>query len=321
MKYKLGSKYSRGEVGEGVLILAALILVVFVFILPKKDTSKTSITSTSKNPGSAWGTSTTNGSKNINSSSENTPNEIKIGTGNASSEIQTYLEYITLDYRGTNITNITGFKLMNAKDKRLYIVGGNDVHYEADSVFIPKGALYINPNGPSILQNILLSNNDRAIVTTGRISNQIPYIITSFKENLCSGYLESKGDYSFKPSLQNNCPRPSDELGFNNLDSGCQDFLNRFSSCHIPTYNEKNSNGETCNGCVDGNGGLALSCVAFIKAHFEYSSCIAVHKNDPQFSSNTWRIFLGSSHELWADRNETISLYDTLGKIISKESY
>ena len=316
----------RGEIGEGIVFLLGLMLVIFVFVLPKRGAQlPTNIQAGQKSAEVAWGNtgsiSGSKGSSGSSGSSGSTDYNLQLNSGNARSEIQNYLEYITLDNRGRNPVSISGFTLKNAKENRAYAVGGNEVHYASDLVTIPRGALYIAPKGGSQLRDIVLGSGERAIVTSGSNGNKTPYTIVSFKENKCSGYLEASGDYTFTPSLDNSCPVPSQESGFQNLDRSCKDFLNGFSTCHIPTYNGRSANNEPCNGCVDLKSGLSNSCIAFIQSHTNYNSCILNHKDDADFNSNTWRVFLGSRGELWADKDETISLFDKAGVLINSISY
>jgi len=311
----------RGEIGEGIVFLLGLMLVIFVFVLPKRGAGlPTNIQAGQKTAEAAWGVSPSISESSGSTSGSNSYN-IQIGSGNASREIQNYLEYITLDNRSRNTVTLSGFTLKNAKENRAYAVGGNEVHYASDMVIIPQGALFVAPKGPSPLGDIVLKSGDIAIITSGSVGNQTPYKIVSFKENKCSGYLEASDDYAFTPALDNSCPLPSQEPGFQNLDRTCKDFLNGFSSCHIPTYNGRSTNNEPCNGCVDGKVGLSTSCIAFIQSHMNYNSCIVNHKNDADFNSNTWRVFLGSGGELWADQDETISLFDRAGSLVNSISY
>ena len=310
----------RGEIGEGIVFLLGLMLVIFVFVLPRRGAQlPTNIQAGKRTAEAAWGTpGSISGSSSTSASGDY---NIQINSGNASNEIQNYLEYITLDNRGRNPVSISGFTLKNAKENRAYAVGGNEVHYASDMVTIPQGALYIAPKGASTLQDIVLKSGETAVVTSGSFGNQSPYKIVSFKENKCSGYLEESDDYAFTPSLDYSCSLPSQEPGFQNLDRTCKDFLNGFSTCHIPTYDGRSTSGEPCNGCVDKKAGLSTSCVAFIKSHMNYASCIANHSNDEDFNSNTWRVFLGSRGELWADKDETISLFDKAGSLVNSISY
>lgn len=49
----------------------------------------------------------------------------------------------------------------------------------------------------------------------------------------------------------------------------------------------------------------------------EYNLCVETHKSDPDFFSNTWRLYAGVDSELWRSSLETIRLYDQEGKLIT----
>lgn len=246
---------------------------------------------------------------------------VYLGTGNAAYAYQPYEEYITIDNRGREAVNITGWQLQNAKDKRAYDSGGTTLQYfQADIAYIPQAALFLSPYGYNRLQNVTLEPGETAYVTTGQIGSQTPYKIVSFKENICSGYLEDMDEYAFTPPLRRDCPRPANEPGVSSLDTECRRFIERMSSCRTPEFNTRNREGEICTNCVDGVP-LSSACVAFIKNRFNYASCIAYHQNDSDFSGRTWRIFLGKGWEMWAQRYETISLFDLLGRLVTSRSY
>lgn len=324
MKNKPSKK--AGEVDEGIMMLVALCLILFVFILPKSGVPGPAETLSvfSSDPGQAWQTSGSNPSYSSQSTTQNgeTLNQtLSLGSGNASYEIQAYLEYITLYNQSDKPLDISGWKLQNAKDTRGYQIGSDIRNFAADTAVIPSGSPFVSPNGHNALKDIIIGPGERAIVTTGSIGVKDPYKIESFKENKCSGYLESMPEYSFTPSLDQNCPRPQDEIGFNKLDRACQDLLNNFSSCHIPTYDGYDSNHQACKGCIDGHQNLTNACVAFIKSHFDYGSCIDNHQGDPDFAEDTWRIFLGQNWEMWAKDHETISLFNRSSQKTSSLSY
>ncbi|MDO8569942.1 MAG: lamin tail domain-containing protein [bacterium] len=299
---------------EGIVILAVLIVIMFINI---KGTSSPTV-----NPPNP-----SNISETTNSSEDNTTTtissyaqDISLSTGNASYTYQPYEEYISIYNRGRTPVNITNWQLKNSKDKRAYDLGGGSRYFPADTATIGQAASFISPSDLNKFQNIVLKPSETAIITTGSIGSQLPYKIVSFKENICSGYLEDLSEYAFTPALTYNCPRPADELGVSALDTECRRFIENMPSCRTPEFNTRNSLGDICYNCVD-NKLLSSSCVAFIKNHFNYGSCITGHANDLNFSGRTWRVFLGRGWEMWADRYETISLLDPFGKLIIEESY
>ena len=246
--------------------------------------------------------------------------KVDIDSGSASFAYNTSDEYIVIRNESNVPINLTGWKLKNSRANRPYDRGGNIVYYPSEEALIPKGTSYISPVGTSPLQNIILKEGEDAIVTTGNIGSRSPYLIVSFKENICSGYLNSMPEYSFTPRLSKKCPLPEQELGVANLPYECQAFIRNLNRCEIPKFNAKDENGDTCSNCVNGQM-LQSSCVEFIKTHYNYASCIALHGLDSNFYLSTWRIFLGKRWEMWAENRETISLFDQIGRLINSLSY
>ena len=296
---------------EGVLILAVLIVIMIVTLMGDSD-STTNPSNPSVNNGS--------GGENIVTSDSSHALNISLGTGNASYAYQPYEGYITIDNREREPVDITNWQLKNAKDKRAYDLGGSLKYFPADTAKIGRAAPFVSPMGTNIFQNVILQDGETAVITTGLIGSQLPYKIVSFKENICSGFLEDLPEYTFTPPLARNCPRPTDEPGVSALDTECRKFIERMTPCRTPEFNTRDREEDICYNCVDGKL-LSSSCVAFIKSHFNYGSCIANHASNPNFSGRTWRIFLGKGWEMWAEDYETIELFDQLGRLVDSRSY
>ena len=296
----------------GIIILVGLIVIMLV--APKAPSNSNSTSNPPKN------TVSNSNQETVLVPSSSHAEDVSIGTGNASHAYQPYEEYVTITNRGRTLVDITNWKLENNKDNRGYDFGGTLRYFAADRAFIPQATLFVSPRGFNVFQNVLLQPGETAIVTTGNIGLQSPFRIVSFKENICSGYIEDLPEYKFTPPLTRNCPRPAIEPGVSALDTDCRKFVERMSSCHMPKFDTRNKEGDICYNCVDGKV-LSSSCVAFIKNHFNYNSCIANHVNDSDFSGRTWRIFLGMGWEMWAKDYETIELFDQLGRLVDSRSY
>ncbi|MDB5254463.1 MAG: seg [Parcubacteria group bacterium] len=311
---------------EAWLLLITVCIILFVFIIPKHkvgpfqylanpstNSNSSNNSYSSNNSGSSY-TQNTSGDPRKTSANAGS---ITLGTGNASYSIQPYEEYITIQNYGQNSIDITGWVLKNSKGDQVYRVGSSEQVFTADTVVIPQAARILGDG----MEDVVLRPNETAIISTGAISNTYPYKITSFKENICTGYLGTSQYYTFSPYVGSNCVNPSSEAGIRNLDRECQDFVNSLSSCRTPEYQTVDSKGQICNGCVNGKAGLSNSCVAFIKSHFSYDSCVANHRYDANFEGNQWRIFLGQKWELWAKDHETIYLYDRQGNLVDYKKY
>jgi hypothetical protein len=318
---------------EGLIIALGLVAILILFIIPKAPPGSTSSLPSllGGSSGSLYQPQNTNNANNTNpnlSKDSVFANNISLNTGNASYSFEPADEYISLANNSNKPITITGWKLQNAKGNRAYNVGNSLQYFPANAISIPAGVYILSPTGANDLQNIILKPNESAIVTTGSVGVTSPYRIVSFKENECTGYIENLPNYYFTPSLQMNCVQPRNEPGVRNLDTPCQDYISGMSSCHTPKFDTvdtqgrlTDSQGNSCFGCVDGNSTLSSSCVAFIKSHFSYPGCLAYHRNDSNFSGSEWRIYLGQQWELWASKYETISLFDSLGKLVDYQSY
>jgi hypothetical protein len=308
---------------DAYLILAFLIFVLIVTPRGKDGKGFFGLNSTSTASRSSESSNRTSYSSSNSNSSRGTESgpEIDIDEGNADRAYQPYQEYIVLENDGDTAVNITGWKLRNGKDKRAYSVYGSLQRFSADVALIPQGTLLLQPKGDSLQQDIILGPNEEAIVTTGITGVRSPYRIQSFKENICTGYIEKLDDYAFQPALQNSCPDPSQEPGLDALDIPCRKFVESLSSCKTPKFDRVDEDGYACDTCLDGEV-LTHACAAYIKRHFSYDGCIAYHAGDPDFSSvGRWRIFLGRGWEMWAEDYESIELFDRFDNLVSSESY
>ncbi len=226
---------------DAFIILAVLIVITLVganksfkasggLLGQKSNTSTTtSPTNTTNNTGKNTGTTNTTISSSPTSSYTSS---IYINNGNASYAYQPYEEYITLGNRGKESIDITGWQIKNGKSSRAYDTGGTIRYLPSDTATIPRGAQFISPTGNNVLQNIVLKPGETAIITTGTATPQSPYRIVSFKENICTGYIENLPDYAFTPALSRNCPRPQNEPGLENLDTTCHLFHHNRSCCY-----------------------------------------------------------------------------------------
>ncbi len=325
------NKYQGGFI-EGLIMAFGLAAILILFILPKAPMgpSGSIVSLTGNGVGSNFTipTSNTNSSDKIISKNSALANTVSINTGNASYSVQPIDEYIELRNNSGKSLNISGWSLSNSKGDRTYTAGNQIMHFSSDQSIIPQAVRVLSPYGANYSQNVVLKPNESAVITTGSVGITSPIKIVSFKENACTGYIENLPNYNFTPALQMNCVYPRNEPGVRNLDTQCQDYINSMQSCHTPLYNTVDTTGHTadrqgntCNGCVDGNNSLSGSCIAFIKEHFSYQGCLANHQNDANFEGRTWRIFLNKQWELWAKNYETISLFDSNEKLVNYVSY
>ncbi|HVT75281.1 MAG TPA: hypothetical protein VHD69_02630 [Candidatus Paceibacterota bacterium] len=235
--------------------------------------------------------------------------KVSLGIGNASYSIQPFEEYVTLRNYGGSSVDITGWTLTNSKGTRPIQTSQNNYIYPvADSATIGKGTQFLDPSGRFAIGDIVLAPGDSAIVTTGQAFSQFPYSIsTSFRENICEGYLKN---YPFEPPLQQSCPYPTNDPNIRSVTDECYDYMQSLNRCEDPfKYDKANYDEQTS------------QCKAFMDARLSYPACVANHRSDAGFSLDNWRIFLGKGREMWASQRETITLYDARGLIVDHISY
>jgi len=312
----MNHRLEKGSIVEGLVALLALSIVIFVILIPK-STRQNYVDKNSSLRGDSYSQNLF-GEKVAPSKTAGT-GTIKVSVGNAKYTSDPMEEYIYIENRGKTRVDITGWRLENSKSSRRYVVGSGFTQFSSDVGIIPQGAKIISPYGGSSLQNITLEPGDRASVVSGGPGNISPYNVVSFKENLCTGYLEE--DYTFPSGHEMSCVRPSNEVGLSGLDKECKNFIDTLRVCHTPKYEGLDRDREKCRGCVDGKEGLSSMCVEYIQKHFSYPSCLANHMSDKNFEGDVWHIYLHRPWEMWADSDETIYLYDSKGGLISTTSY
>lgn len=203
-------------------------------------------------------------------------------------------EYLTLSVasQATNPINITGWTLES------YVTNS-----EAK---IPKGARLLMTRTAKTSETIML----RAGETANLITGETP-INVSFKANQCSGYLTNYDD--FTPSIKKSCALASDQLlQFGNIkssDDECYEFVAKIKQCQV-VEDDKLSDADVSNSCED-----------FIDNELTYNGCVSNHKNDIDFATGDWYIYLNKRGELWRSKKEIIRLLDADKKVVAVVEY
>ncbi len=158
----------------------------------------------------------------------------------------------------------------------------------------------VNPEQP-----ISLSPGGKAYVVTGGSPKGY-----SFRLNTCTGYFEEFQD--FAPKLPLECPYPKNEnipTGPNGATDACLDYLGGLKRCsaHTAPLPPSFANDPLCQ--------------EFVFEKINYNGCVDTHKNEADFYSTEWRVFVGRSEELWKESRETILLLDEKGKTVDSVSY
>lgn len=201
-------------------------------------------------------------------------------------------EYVTLKATGstTKTVLVTGWTLKS-------LTSGT-------SITIPKASYLFFANSVNSEDLVYLENGDTVYINTGYSPNG-----ASFRVNKCSGYLSQF--QTFIPYLSTNCPLPRNEdlseIPARTINDACLDYINSFPSCRIQTETLPQN--------------WSYECTRFISTKINYPTCVDNHKNDKDFNSHEWRIYLKRNDVLWKQRRETIVLYDNVGKIVDTLKY
>lgn len=167
---------------------------------------------------------------------------------------------------------------------------------------IPRAVELLTLGVTAIKSEVHLPPNGRALITSSRSP-----VGSSFRVNMCTGYLEQFQTYT--PSLRLECPEPITELervGPIN-EAACVDFVKKIPRCEI------------YKGTLPST--LSAACKAFVTEKLTYNTCALDHKNDTGFYKDEWRLFLDSTNELWKNSGEIIRLVDDAGKTVDSLSY
>ncbi len=196
-------------------------------------------------------------------------------------------EYVKVQANDGNTTpvDITGWSLQSAvSGVRGYIPRGANVFF--------MGA--INPQ-----DDISLSPGFTAILTSGYSQGG-----TSFRENMCTGYLSQFQEYT--PGLSQECPSPSDSLplsadNIRMYGETCFNFLNELPVCTFPLTTPSD---------------ISPSCRAFVQNTISYNGCVQNYRYKSAFPRSQWRVYLGAGAELWRNSHDVVRLLDREGRTV-----
>jgi hypothetical protein len=195
-------------------------------------------------------------------------------------------EEVTLQaaYENTAPVSLAGWTLQSA-------LTGN-------TATIPTAASPFWMGAVNTLSPISLEPGYSAVVISG-----VSPVGVSFRENMCSGYLSQF--QSFTPPLSLQCPTPEDEVSLS-IDSltaygpECIDAVRMIPTCEFPKEIPR----------------VSSSCRAHLQSLLSYNGCLKRHASDSNFSSETWRLFLGSHTQLWHDTHDAVRLLDAEGRVV-----
>lgn len=219
---------------------------------------------------------------------------VTLRRGNVSTE-EPELEYLILQ---ANNKNTAGVTISN-----WYL----ESYVTEEKAFIPDGDRTLLKWRSPLETDIVLLPGETAYLVTGDSP-----IDVSFRENMCTGYLTTEGDFS--PGLRRQCPRPKDELErFGNIEldnDRCYEFIERLGTCITPE-DEMSTRSK-----------IGGACATFVEKTFNYNDCVRLHRYDPFFAGDGyWRVYLGEGNALWRNEREIIRLLDENERVISVIEY
>ncbi len=156
----------------------------------------------------------------------------------------------------------------------------------------------VNVTGPAILYP-----GATALITTGPSP-----LGGSFRENRCLPYLTQF--QSFSPLFDADCPSPETELPISaeniiTYGEACIDYVHALPRCTYP-----DDIPET----------VSVACRVFVESTFSYNGCVARHRSENSFQSDSWRLYLGSTKEVWGT-HDVIRLLDAEGQTVDVYTY
>ncbi len=185
--------------------------------------------------------------------------------------------------------DITGWKVFD-KNKKI-------------SYSLPKGIKVLGTGGIQKAVPIRVGAGNTVIISSGRSP-----VGSSFRINKCSGYRSQFKN--FTPTIKTQCPKPLDEfISFGSVpytDNKCFDIVNRMGTCttvtDIPT-------------------GISDKCHELLENVITESGCVGIHRNDSDFFSSEWRLFLGSQRGLWRNEDNVLYLLDKERRLVTTLVY
>lgn len=203
-------------------------------------------------------------------------------------------EYIQLhaEYGNTGPVDMTGWSVQSA------LTGVR--------AFLPQAADPFIMGFINATRGVSLSPGATAFMVSGQSPSGF-----SFRENICTGYLQELQE--FTPSLSASCPTPADALPLtaDNIriyGDACFDYVKNLSTCHFPPAQSLPPS-------------LTRACRDFIVTNFTYNGCVARYQNRASFALDSWRAYLGTGTELWRNSHDIIRLLDANGRTVDVLTY
>ena len=170
--------------------------------------------------------------------------------------------------------------------------------------YIPRGVELFMLGTINAQMDIHLAPGASVVVSSGPSP-----VGTSFKKNICTGYL--MGVRTFIPPLSRECPSPSESLpltpdNLRTYGDACFDFVAELPPCTFPRTIPADT---------------SPTCRTFLSNTLSYNGCVGKYQHRSDFERDSWRIYLNASGELWRNSHDIIRLLDAEGRTVDVVSY
>jgi hypothetical protein len=168
---------------------------------------------------------------------------------------------------------------------------------------VPQAVNDFNPSLNVLNKDIVLASGES--VTFYNTESPIRF---NLRLNKCIGYLNNS--YSFKPSLPRNCPYLVDRSEIITFSGRCQSFIMSLPSCYQPKADEINtfSIEPACRQVLD---------------NLNYGGCYLRYRNDDDFFSKEWWVWLGNGFNIANidQEHDRLLLFDKQNLLVAEYIY
>lgn len=170
---------------------------------------------------------------------------------------------------------------------------------------LPNAASFLLSGAVNQVAPVQLSPGAIAFINSG-----VSPIGVSFRENICSGYLQQF--QTFVPELDRTCPDPKDALpqtpeNLSRYRAQCFSYIAQMPACHFPGHNLPNDVNQLC--------------IGFLVSQYTYNGCVALYQTRVGFAKDSWRLFLNLNNSIWGASHDIIRLLDEHGRTVDVITY
>ena len=171
---------------------------------------------------------------------------------------------------------ITGWKVLDRQTRVSYTLPRATKVLESDALPSP----------------VSVYSGDRIFISSGDSP-----VNTSFQVNKCSGYRSQFEN--FTPTMKTSCSDPLQEFS----DYGDVPFSDAVCYSAVSSL-------LPCTTVRTAPSDVTTECRRFLQDVLTEKGCVLRHRNDPDFFTGEWRLFLKSNRELWKNRDNVLYLLD-----------